>query len=54
VISDNDLFVGPPARPAQVYAFAIDSSAQGANFTYQPQQLPAPLYPPGQVRKQVK
>jgi phytase-like protein len=54
VISDNDLFVGPPARPTQIFAFAIDSSAQGANFTYQPQLLPGPLYPPGQLKKQVQ
>ena len=54
VLSDNDLFVGPPDRPTQIYAFAIDSSAQGANFVYRPQWLPFPLYPPGLVKKQVK
>jgi hypothetical protein len=48
------LTVPAPARPTQIYAFAIDSSAQGANFTYQPQLLPGPLYPPGQLKKQVK
>jgi hypothetical protein len=58
VISDNDLFTGnddiPGGRPTQIFAFAIDSSADGANFIFQPQQLPGPLYPPGLVKKQVQ
>ena len=46
VASDNDLNTG---RPTQIYAFAIDGSATGANITLQHQQLPEPLFPPGQV-----
>jgi hypothetical protein len=48
VMSDNDLF---PSRPTQIYAFAIDGSAAGANIAYQPQQIDGPLFPPGQVNK---
>jgi hypothetical protein len=48
VVSDNDLF---PGLPTQIYAFAIDGSASGANISYQPQRLPGPLFPPGQVKK---
>lgn len=46
VISDNDL---NPALATQIYAFAVDGSA--ANINFQPQSLPGPLYPPGQVKK---
>jgi len=46
VVSDNDLF---PELPTQIYAFAIDGTAAG--ITYQAQQLPGPLFPPGQVKK---
>jgi hypothetical protein len=46
VASDNDLF---PDLPTQIYAFAIDGAAAG--ITYQPQRLPGPLFPPGQVKK---
>jgi hypothetical protein len=48
VLSDNDLF---PDLPTQIYAFAIDAAA---GVTYQPQQIPGPLFPPGQVKKIVK
>jgi hypothetical protein len=48
VVSDNDLF---PGLPTQIYAFAIDGSASGANISYQPQRLPGPMFPPGQVKK---
>ena len=48
VLSDNDLF---PDLPTQIYAFAIDAAA---GVTYQPQQIPGPLFPPGQVQKIVK
>ncbi|MEO7157217.1 MAG: esterase-like activity of phytase family protein [Vicinamibacterales bacterium] len=51
VMSDNDLYLG---RPTQVFAFAVDSSAAGANFNYVPQQIDGPLYPPGQARKTAK
>jgi hypothetical protein len=46
VASDNDLFLGLPTK---IYAFAVDATA--AHITYQPQELPGPLYPPGQVKK---
>ena len=46
VVSDNDLF---PGLPTQIYAFAIDGTAAG--IKYQAQQLPGPLFPPGQVKK---
>jgi hypothetical protein len=48
VTSDNDLF---PGLPTQIYAFAIDGSAGGANINYQPQRIPGPMFPPGQVKK---
>lgn len=51
VISDNDLY---PGRPTQVFAFAIDGSASGANISYQPQQVAGPMYAPGQVKKALK
>jgi hypothetical protein len=41
VVSDNDLF---PGLPTQIFAFAIDAAAAG--ITYEPQQLPMPLYLP--------
>lgn len=42
VASDNDLSLG---RPTQIYAFAIDGSARGANIDYQPQQVSEPMLP---------
>ncbi len=44
VASDNDL---TPSLATQLYAFAIDAS----RLDYQPQVLPGPLFPPGQVKK---
>jgi hypothetical protein len=44
VISDNDL---NPDLATQIYAFAIDASL----LNFEPQVLPGPLYPPGQVKK---
>jgi hypothetical protein len=44
VISDNDL---NPSLATQIYAFAIEASL----INFEPQSLPGPLYPPGQVRK---
>ena len=41
VISDNDLY---PGRPTQVFAFAVDGSAAGADVRYVPQQLDGPLF----------
>jgi hypothetical protein len=49
VVSDNDL---SPENPTQIYAFAIDAAAAGIH--YQPQHLPGPLFPPGQVKKALK
>ena len=49
VISDNDL---NPAIATQIYAFAIDGAAAGID--YEPQQIPAPLFAPGQVKKALK
>jgi hypothetical protein len=49
VASDNDLNTG---LPTQIYAFAIDGTAAGIN--YQPQELPGPLYPPGQFKTSSK
>jgi hypothetical protein len=51
VISDNDLF---PDLPTQIYAFAVDGSAAGANVTYEAQEVHGPLFPPGQVKKALK
>jgi hypothetical protein len=48
VLTDNDLF---PGLPTQIYAFAIDGSASGANIKYEAQRIPGPLFPPGQVKK---
>lgn len=44
VISDNDL---NPNLATQIYSFAIDPSL----IDFQPQQIPAPFYAPGQVKK---
>jgi hypothetical protein len=44
VISDNDL---NPSLATQIYAFAIEP----ALINFQPQLLPDPFYPPGQVKK---
>jgi len=49
VMSDNDLY---PGLPTQIYAFAIDGGLAGIH--YQAQQLPAPLFPPGQVKKALR
>jgi len=35
----------------QIYAFAIDTAA---GVGYQPQQLPGPMFPPGQVKKALR
>jgi len=47
VMSDNDLI---PSQATQLYAFAIDPSV----IDLQPQALPGPLYPPGQVKQALK
>ncbi len=47
VASDNDL---DPLVATQLFAFAIDASS----ISLQPQVLPGPLYPPGQVKKALK
>lgn len=47
VMSDNDL---NPEIDTQLFAFAIDPSS----ITLQPQVLPSPLYPPGQLKKALK
>lgn len=44
VISDNDL---NPNLATQIYSFAIDPSL----INFAPQQIPAPFYAPGQVKK---
>jgi hypothetical protein len=46
VITDNDLY---PGLPTQIYAFAVDAAAAGIDF--EPQVLPGPFFPPGQVRR---
>jgi hypothetical protein len=46
VVSDNDL---NPALATQIYAFAIDPALAHVNL--EPQFLPGPLFPPGQVKK---
>lgn len=51
VISDNDLF---PGRPTQIYAFAVDGSASGANVAVQHTAVAGPLYAPGQVKKALR
>jgi hypothetical protein len=48
VISDNDLNTG---LETQIYAFAIGTEA---GINYVPQQLPEPLFPPGQVKNALK
>ena len=47
VISDNDL---NPSLATQIYAFAIEP----ALLNFQQQLLPAPLFPPGQVKKLIQ
>ncbi len=42
VFSDNDLF---PGRPTQIYAFAIDGSAGGANLDFRRQHVLVPTFP---------
>ena len=51
VISDNDLV---PSLPTQIFAFAIDDAKLTTPLNYEPQVLAGPLYPPGQVKKQVR
>ncbi len=46
VVTDNDL---NPSLDTQFFAFAIDADAAGIEF--EPQVLPGPLFPPGQVKK---
>jgi len=46
VVTDNDL---NPNLDTQFFAFAIDADAAGIEF--EPQALPGPLFPPGQVKK---
>ena len=48
VLSDNDLV---PANPTQIYALAIDDAELTSPLGLEPQFLPGPLYPPGQVKK---
>jgi hypothetical protein len=50
VISDNDLSL---KNATQVYAFAVDDPALATPLNLQPQTLPGPFYPPGQVKKQL-
>ena len=50
VISDNDLI---PTLPTQIFAFAIDDAELTAPLNFEPQVLPGPLYPPGQLKKQI-
>jgi hypothetical protein len=49
VLSDNDL---NPGIATQIYAFAVDAAAAGIHYV--PQALPAPMFPPGQVKKLLK
>ena len=51
VISDNDLV---PGLPTQIFAFAIDGVRLTTPLEYEAQVLPGPLYPPGQVKKQIR
>lgn len=46
LLSDNDL---NPNLATQIYAFAIDGAQAGIDYV--PQQIPAPMFPPGQVKK---
>ena len=48
VITDNDLSL---VNPTQIYAFAVDDAELLTPLDLQPQTLPGPLYPPGQVKK---
>jgi len=41
----------PPFRLDVVNQCLWRQGTTGANITYQPQQLPGPLYPPGQVKR---
>ena len=50
VISDNDLVI---QNATQVYAFAIDDALLTTPLNLEPQYLPGPLYPPGQVKKAI-
>jgi len=47
VVSDNDL---NPSLDTQLYAFAIDDSI----IDFERQNVPAPIFPPGQVKKLLK
>ena len=49
VLTDNDLYT---KLPTQIYAFSIDAASAGV--VYEPQFLPKPLFPPGQVKKILK
>jgi len=60
VVSDNDLFAGGPefetdtvhlgnGLPTQIFAFAVKESDAGVRVV--PQNLPGPLFPPGQLKK---
>jgi len=49
LLSDNDL---NPNLATQIYAFAIDGAQAGIDYV--PQQIPAPVFPPGQVQKALK
>ena len=60
VVSDNDLFAGGPefetdtvhlgnGLPTQIFAFAVKESDAGVHVV--PQNLPGPLFPPGQLKK---
>ena len=51
VISDNDLV---PSLSTQIFAFAIDDRKLLVPLNVEPQALPGPLYPPGQLKKQLK
>jgi len=48
VVSDNDLSLD---LPTQIYAFAIDGSAAGANIDYKAQKVHCAMFPSDQVRK---
>jgi Esterase-like activity of phytase len=50
VISDNDLV---PSLPTQIFAFGHRRGDACGALAYEPQFLPGPLYPPGEVKKQI-
>jgi hypothetical protein len=50
VISDNDISL---KNATQIYAFAIDDALLTTPLNLQPQTLPGPFFPPGQVSKQL-